>query len=97
MPDEIKLFEELNSDISVNVLKYDIDKNRYYKVYNSIQPRASTKVDLLLLEEDGDRNYVWIKNFDSLFGKCCKYYIRKYACRDCTYIKHHFAKDQCQK
>ena len=93
-----KKFEDLNSIMSVNLFGYDDDK--VYPLYISRHQDRPHQIDLLLLAENGNRHYCWIKDLNKLMASYNNNHNRKWFCKRCLHpfsredllIKH---KDRC--
>lgn len=83
--DAIK-FERQNALISLNV--YGLEGKVIYPLHTT-KIESNQHVDLLLLEEDGNNHFCWIKNFDRAMRKLKGR--RKYHCKFCM---HGYAKEE---
>ena len=71
--DDIKKFELNNPSVAVNVFVVDSEskqkgENRICPYYSSKLYKDRTIINLLLIEDDKNNHYVWIKNFNRLMG-----------------------------
>ena len=95
-----KKFEDLNPTISVNLFGYDSDDSKVYPLYISNCQGRPHQIDLLLLSENGNKHYCWIKDLNKLMADYNKNGNRKWFCKRCLHafsredllIKH---KDRC--
>ena len=51
----------------------------------SKQPTTLKRINLMLIERNGNRHYTWIKNFNRMLFDQTKYEGRKYFCETCLY------------
>jgi hypothetical protein len=87
----ISRFEKANN-ISISIFDYTVSKNDEVIpgiLYNS-KRKGKKHINLLLIEEEGRRHYVWIKNF-SRFCASSTAHITKHYCHHCL---HGFYKDE---
>ena len=80
----VKKFESLNHTISVNVFVYE-DKSGVYPVYITSVKNRRNHVNLLLLSENENRHYTWIKDMSKLLRRPDDYHHRKYYCHYCLH------------
>lgn len=83
--DDIQKFEKNNETISINIFIIDNDskdrgENRICPYYSS-KYNDRTVINLLLIEDDKNNHYVWIKNFNRLMG--CQNHHKVFYCTRC--------------
>ena len=84
---DIDRFEELNSDISVNVMSLDEENKGFCTERMSSERHRKHHINLLLLsDKDKNQHYVWIKNFSRLLGDRSKYNGASYVCNSCLNV-----------
>lgn len=84
---DIPKFEKQNC-ISVNVFGYD---NGYYPLHISkVQDQKQHHVNLLLIEQGGNRHYCLIKNLNGMLQSQTKHHGKKFFC---TYCLHGFCRE----
>ena len=85
---QITKFEQLNPDVSVNVILIDDDHNGFCVEYLCAERNRPHHVNLLLLSDTdtGARHYVWIKNFSRLLGDRTKHHPQSYVCNSCLNV-----------
>ena len=80
----VKKFESLNHTISINVFAYE-EKSGVYPVYITSAKNRGHHVNLLLLSENDNHHYTWIKNMSKLLHRTDDYHHRKYYCDYCLH------------
>ena len=80
---DIPKFEELNSDISVNVHYYDDDSNDFKTIYLSPHKDRHHPVNLLFLVKDNNTHHTWIKNMSVLVAHGSKKQHKLFVCNSC--------------
>ena len=78
-------FEQLNPTISVNIFGYDKEQKLVYPLYISDKHAALYNIDLLLIYDDNNRHYCWIKDFNKLMADYSDNNRRKHFCRFCLH------------
>ena len=82
--DRIPKFEK-STNRAINVFGWDDQKKNVIIYYISKQPTTLKRINLMLIERNGNRHYTWIKNFNRMLFDQTKYEGRKYFCETCLY------------
>ena len=86
---QIPLFEQLNPEISVNVLSVDEEnENGFCVEYLSPDRNRPHHINLLLLEDQNDpsrKHYTWIKDMSRLVNRRTKHNGRTFVCNSCLH------------
>ena len=80
----VNKFESLNQTISINVFAYE-EKLGVYPVYITSAKNRGHHVNILLLSENDNHHYTWIKNMSKLLHRTGDYHHRKYYCDYCLH------------
>ena len=81
---DVKKFEKLNLNISVNVLAYD-GKTTIYPIYVTSDTKRQHHVNLLILTENFNSHYCTIINMSRLLKQPNDYNHRKFYCNYCLH------------
>ena len=81
---DINRFESLNPKISITVYGYDDEKKKVYPLRVSEEFNRPNKINLLLIERDGNTHYCLIKNLSRLLSsQVSKHNGKTYICPRC--------------
>ena len=80
----VKKVESLNQTISINVFAYE-QKSGVHHVYITSAKNRGHHVNLLLLSENDNHHYMWIKIISKLLHRLDDYHHRKYYCDYCLH------------
>ncbi|KAF4530226.1 hypothetical protein B566_EDAN018302, partial [Ephemera danica] len=102
--EDVKKFETSNKKVSINIFALDCEEEipQIYPI-KVVDFEKENHIDLLVLENDGNRHFVYIKHFERLIGsQIVTHNGKKYICKRC--LSHHYSeealkvhKDHCAK
>ena len=93
---DVPKFEEMNSELSINILAVGDTKHEYCVEYLSPHRNRTHHINLFLIEEGQKRHYVYVKNMSRLVGDRTRHNGQTYVCNSClhpfcdkTTLEHH--------
>ena len=82
---QIRVFERNNSNVSVNVFVFEESTKEIIPVYVTKFRNRQKHVDLLLLKNENNYHYTWIKNFSALVNHRTRSHHKTYPCPYCLH------------
>ena len=84
--EKVPEFENLNPALRLSIYRYDRDTKKFTRIYRGDAGENKVEIDLLLVDENGENHYVWIKRLDSLFFRHNNTRRKKFVCRRCMKV-----------
>ena len=85
---KIENIEKRHPELSITVFGYE--KNKFHHLYKSKNNQGKEKIiDLLLISDNNNSHYVWIKDLSRLLSnELNQKKVKKYICRNCLQFKY---------